>query len=44
MAFERRSLEHRAHALVSTTLERIGFLAVFTERTGGTSPKPESPG
>jgi YfiH family protein len=40
MAFERRSLGHRAHALVSTTLERIGFLAVFTERTGGTSPKP----
>ncbi|MDP9341591.1 MAG: peptidoglycan editing factor PgeF [Actinomycetota bacterium] len=40
MAFERRALGHRAHALVSTTLERAGFLAAFTERTGGTSPKP----
>ncbi len=40
MAFERRSLGHRGHVLVSTTLERVGFLAAFTERTGGTSSKP----
>jgi len=25
---------------VSTSLERLGFLAAFTERTGGVSPKP----
>jgi YfiH family protein len=40
MAFERRSIGRRAQALVSTTMERAGFLAAFTERTGGTSPRP----
>jgi YfiH family protein len=40
MAFERRHLGRRAYALVSTTLERAGFLAAFTERTGGNSPAP----
>ena len=40
MGFERRSLGHRGQALVSTTLEKAGFLAAFTERTGGTSAKP----
>jgi YfiH family protein len=40
MAFERRHLGRRAYALVSTTLERAGFLAAYTERTGGASEKP----
>jgi polyphenol oxidase len=40
MSFERRSLENRGYALVSTGLERDGFLAAFTERTGGVSPAP----
>ena len=40
MAFERRSLGGRAHALVSTTLERAGFAAAFSERGGGQSVTP----
>jgi YfiH family protein len=40
MAFERRALGHRGFALVSIALERDGFLAAFTERTGGTSGSP----
>jgi len=40
MTFERRSLGRRGSALVSVTLERAGFLAAFTERTGGASAKP----
>jgi YfiH family protein len=38
--FERRTLEGGAHALVSTSLEREGFLAAFLERTGGQSTTP----
>ncbi len=34
---ERRELRGDAHALVSPELEDAGFLAVFTERTGGVS-------
>ncbi len=34
---ERRDLGDGAHALVSATLEEAGFLAAFTERTGGVS-------
>jgi polyphenol oxidase len=37
---ERRELGSGAHAMVSTALEARGFLAVFTERTGGVSPAP----
>jgi polyphenol oxidase len=40
VAIERRELGGRVRALVSTTLERAGFLAAFTERTGGVSPAP----
>jgi YfiH family protein len=40
MTFERRPIGHDAHALVSTTLEDAGFLAAFTERTGGASEDP----
>lgn len=40
MAFERRALGKRGSVLVSTDLERAGFLAAFTERSGGASPKP----
>jgi polyphenol oxidase len=40
MALERRPLGRKGFALVSTELERAGFLAAFTERTGGESPKP----
>jgi hypothetical protein len=40
MAFDRRSLGKRGYALVSTELERAGFLAAFTERTGGESSPP----
>jgi hypothetical protein len=40
MTFERRSLGGRAYALVSTSLEREGFLAAFTERTGGRGVGP----
>jgi YfiH family protein len=37
---ERRQLGNGTKALVSTTLEASGFLAAFTERTGGVSPTP----
>ena len=37
---ERRELGRGVQALVSTTLERAGFLAAFTERTGGVSVAP----
>jgi purine-nucleoside/S-methyl-5'-thioadenosine phosphorylase / adenosine deaminase len=40
VAIERRDLGGQLRALVSTTLERAGFLAAFTERTGGVSPAP----
>jgi YfiH family protein len=40
MTLERRHLGGDVYALVSTTLERSGFLAAFTERTGGVSPPP----
>ena len=40
MSFERRALGRSGYALVSVSLERAGFLAAFTERTGGTSPEP----
>jgi YfiH family protein len=38
--FERRTLPGGVTALVSTMLEANGFLAAFTERTGGASPPP----
>jgi polyphenol oxidase len=38
--FERRLLPGGVTALVSTMLESDGFLAAFTERTGGQSPSP----
>lgn len=37
---ERRELDEDLRVLVSPALERRGFLAVFTERTGGSSPPP----
>jgi polyphenol oxidase len=37
---ERRRLNGGIHALVSSTLERAGFLAAFTERRGGVSQPP----
>jgi YfiH family protein len=37
---DRRDLGHEAYALVSPSLESRGFLAAFTERTGGVSPPP----
>ena len=37
---ERRRLKGEIHVLVSPELERRGFLATFTERTGGASPPP----
>ena len=37
MSFERRPLGNDAFALVSTSLEELGFLAAFTERSGGVS-------
>lgn len=37
MTLERRHLGNRAYALVSTSMEADGFLAAFTERTGGLS-------
>src|SRR5437763_11548136 len=40
MTFDRRSLPGGGNVLVSTTLEREGFLAAFSERTGGTSEEP----
>jgi YfiH family protein len=40
MPLDRRPIGDGAYALVSATLERAGFLAAFTERTGGVSPPP----
>jgi purine-nucleoside/S-methyl-5'-thioadenosine phosphorylase / adenosine deaminase len=40
LPFEHRSLGRDGSALVSTSLERAGFLAAFTERLGGVSPEP----
>jgi YfiH family protein len=40
VAIERRPLAGGAYAVVSSSLERAGFLAAFTERTGGVSPAP----
>jgi purine-nucleoside/S-methyl-5'-thioadenosine phosphorylase / adenosine deaminase len=40
VGFERRRLAAKGFALVSTELERDGFLAAFTERSGGVSPRP----
>ena len=40
MGIDRRQLGGQVRALVSSTLERAGFLAAFTERTGGVSPPP----
>jgi polyphenol oxidase len=37
---ERRTLSRGVHAVVSTVLERKGFLAAFTERGGGVSEPP----
>jgi polyphenol oxidase len=37
---ERRRLDDDIHALVATGLERRGFLAAFSERTGGISEGP----
>jgi YfiH family protein len=37
---ERRTYTHGIAALVSTELERAGFLVAFTERTGGVSVPP----
>jgi YfiH family protein len=37
---ERRRLDDDLHALVATGLERRGFLAAFSERTGGSSEGP----
>jgi YfiH family protein len=37
MTFDRRPLGQGGHVLVSTTLEGDGFLAAFSERTGGVS-------
>lgn len=39
---ERRTLKGRIRALVSPELEGLGFLAAFTERTGGLSEPPFS--
>ena len=40
MVFDRRPLGGKAYALVSTALEDAGFLAAFSERTGGESRDP----
>ena len=40
MTLERRHLGNHVYVLVSTTLERAGFLAAFTERIGGVSLSP----
>jgi YfiH family protein len=40
MAFERRTFGKAGHVLVDTALESDGFLAAFSERTGGVSEKP----
>lgn len=37
MSFDRRALPEGGHVLVSTDLERDGFLVAFTERGGGVS-------
>ena len=37
---ERRDLGNGAYAMVSSSLEAMGFRAAFTERTGGRSPVP----
>jgi purine-nucleoside/S-methyl-5'-thioadenosine phosphorylase / adenosine deaminase len=37
MTFERRTLPNGGHVIVSTTLERDGFVAAFSERSGGVS-------
>ena len=37
---ERRDLGNGAYSMVSSRLEAQGFLAAFTERTGGVSPAP----
>jgi hypothetical protein len=37
---DRRDLGNGAYALVSLSMESRGFLAAFTERTGGVSPPP----
>ncbi len=39
-SFEHRSLGRRGAALISGSLGRAGFLAAFTERTGGASARP----
>src|SRR6266542_4290807 len=39
-SFEHRSLGRRGAALISASLGRAGFLAAFTERTGGASARP----
>jgi YfiH family protein len=40
MTFDRRPLGRNGHVLVDLALERDGFLAAFTERSGGESPAP----
>ena len=40
MAFERREIAPHRYVLVSDALNRAGFLAAFSERTGGTSKGP----
>src|SRR5213078_2273352 len=40
MTFDRRTLPDGGHVIVSTTLERDGFLAAFSERSGGVSDGP----
>jgi len=37
MTIERRPLGENGHVLVDTALEEVGFVAAFTERTGGES-------
>jgi YfiH family protein len=40
MGYERRSVGRGGHVLVDTALESDGFLAAFSERTGGASDAP----
>ena len=40
MTFDRRTLPDGGHVIVSTALERDGFLAAFSERSGGASDGP----
>jgi YfiH family protein len=40
MSFEERTIGRRGSVLVSTTMERAGFLVAFTGRTGGGSAGP----